>query len=344
MQQIGPQDSLKVPRFCGVSTYMRLPYTRELAGVDVAVVGLPFDTGSPYRVGCRFGPNAIRQASVLLRPVNPYHDINVFEQLSVVDYGDSIVQPGETDPSFERMDECLAEIVAAGVVPLGFGGDNAVTYPELKALGERHGPISVLHFDAHTDTWGNYFGQRHNAGTAYRRAVEDGYVDATRSIQVGMRGSLFSTADLTQSLDLGYEIVSTDEMFAMGMEALAKRIRRKLAGRKVFLSLDLDIVDPAFAPGVQIPECGGVSAREMLSLLRQLGGLDIVGADVVECNPLYDHAEITALLGATIGAEILALIAVHRRDNGRARNARQVGKAKGRGSVAPRGRPGSARR
>jgi agmatinase len=315
----GPVNSLEMPRFCGVATYMRLPYTRDLTNVDVAVVGLPFDTGSPYRVGCRFGPRAIRQASVLLRPINPYHDINVFKTINVVDYGDSIIAPGQTERSFEAMDECLVDIVKAGVIPLGFGGDNAVTYPELKALGEKHGPISVLHFDAHTDTWGDYFGQRHNAGTAYRRAVEDGYVDATQSIQAGMRGSLFSPADITQSLDLGYEVINTDLMFKMGMDKLAAHILKKLKGRKVFLSLDLDIVDPAFAPGVQIPECGGVSAREMLGLLRSLRGLNIVGADVVECNPMYDHAEITALLAATIGAEILALIAAHKIDNLRAK-------------------------
>jgi agmatinase len=310
-----PVNSLEMPRFCGVATYMRLPYTRELSGVDVAVVGLPFDTGSPYRVGCRFGPRAIRQASVLLRPINPYHDVDVFKTINVVDYGDSIVAPGQTERSFEEMDACLVDIVKAGVIPLGFGGDNAVTYPELKALGEQHGPISVLHFDAHTDTWGDYFGQRHNAGTAYRRAVEDGYVDATKSIQAGMRGSLFAREDITQSLDLGYEVINTDRMFEMGMDKLAAHILKKLKGRKVFLSLDLDIVDPAYAPGVQIPECGGVSAREMLGLLRKLRGLDIVGADVVECNPMYDHAEITALLAATIGAEILALIAAHKIDH-----------------------------
>jgi agmatinase len=315
----GPVNSLEMPRFCGVATYMRLPYTRDLTNVDVAVVGLPFDTGSPYRVGCRFGPRAIRQASVLLRPINPYHDIDVFKTINVVDYGDSVVAPGQTERSFEAMDECLVDIVKAGVIPLGFGGDNAVTYPELKALGEKHGPISVLHFDAHTDTWGDYFGQRHNAGTAYRRAVEDGYVDATKSIQAGMRGSLFSPADITQSLDLGYEVINTDLMFKMGMDKLAAHILKKLKGRKVFLSLDLDIVDPAFAPGVQIPECGGVSAREMLGLLRSLRGLNIVGADVVECNPMYDHAEITALLGATIGAEILALIAAHKLDNAKSK-------------------------
>lgn len=308
------QDSLKVPRFCGVATYMRLPYTQDLQGVDVAVVGLPFDTGSPYRVGCRFGPNAIREASVLLRPINPYHDVNVFEECSIVDYGDATVMPGQTDLSFEHMEQCLGEIVGAGVVPLGFGGDNAVTYSQFKVLGQKHGPLSVLHLDAHTDTWGDYFGQRHNAGTAYRRGVEDGYVDARSSVQVGMRGSLFSRQDIQQSIDLGYEVITTDRMFEMGFDALADHILAKLAGRRVFVSIDLDVVDPAYAPGVQIPECGGPSSREILGLLRRLRGLDIVGADVVEVNPQYDSGQITALLAATFGAEILALIAARRHD------------------------------
>jgi agmatinase len=311
------QDSLKVPRFCGLPSYMRLPYTRDLQGVDVAVVGLPFDTGSPYRVGCRFGPNAIREASVLLRPINPYHDIDVFETCSIIDYGDAVVMPGQTELSFEHMEACLREITSAGAIPLAFGGDNAVTYSQFKVLAERHGPISVVHLDAHTDTWGDYFGQRHNAGTAYRRGVEDGFIDAGSSIQVGMRGSLFSRQDLQQSRDLGYEVVTTDEMFDLGNQALAGRIRDRVGDRNVFISIDMDIVDPAFAPGVQIPECGGPSARDILDLLRRLRGLRIIGADIVETNPQYDSAQITALLAATFGAEVLALIAAYRRDAGR---------------------------
>jgi agmatinase len=310
-----PQDSTKVPRFCGVPTYMRLPYTRELDGVDVAVVGLPFDTGSPYRVGCRFGPNAVRQISVLLRPINPYHDVNVFEECSVVDYGDATVMPGQTELSFEHMEQCLAEVVGAGAIPLCFGGDNSVTYPQMKALARRHGKVSVLHLDAHTDTWGDYFGQRHNAGTAYRRGVEDGFVDASTSLQMGMRGSLFSRQDIQQSLELGYEVVTTDRIYELGFEALAAHVLKKMAGRKVFLSIDMDFVDPAFAPGVQIPECGGPSARETIAFLRRLRGLDLVGAEVVELNPQYDDAgQISALLTATLGAEILGLIAARKKD------------------------------
>ncbi len=310
-----PQDSLKTPRFCGITTFMRVPHTRELEGVDVAVVGIPLDTGSPFRVGCRFGPGAVRQMSLMLRPINPYQDLNVFEECGIVDYGDTDVAPGYLPESFEQIEAALAPLTARSVIPLGIGGDHSITLPELRALGRVHGPLSILHFDAHTDTWDTYFaGQKHSAGTAFRRGVEEGWIDAARSLQVGMRGSLFARADIQQSLDLGYEVVTTDQMFAEGLGPLARRILARLGGRKVFLSFDLDFVDPAFAPGVQTPEAGGPTSRDVLQLLRSLRGLDLVGADVVEMNPAYDPAQTTALLAATVAAEILALIAAHRRD------------------------------
>jgi agmatinase len=294
---------------------MRVPHTKALDGVDVAVLGIPFDTGSPFRVGCRFGPGAVRQMSLMLRPINPYQDLNVFEECGIVDYGDTDVAPGYLPESFERIEAALAPLAERGVIPLGIGGDHSITLPELRVLGRVHGPLTVLHFDAHTDTWDTYFaGQKHSAGTAFRRGVEEGWIDARASMQIGMRGSLFSPADIQQSLDLGYEVVTTGQMFAEGLDALARRILAQFDGRKVFLSFDMDFVDPAFAPGVQTPEAGGPTSREVLQLLRALRGLDIVGADVVEVNPAYDPAQITALLAATVAAEILALIAARRRD------------------------------
>jgi len=202
------------------------------------------------------------------------------------------------------------------VIPIGIGGDHSIALPELRALGRRHGPLAVLHFDSHTDTWDTYFaGQRHSAGTAFRRGVEEGLIDAHASMQIGMRGSLFSSQDIEQSLALGYEVVSTDQMLDASVDTLARRILAKFRGRRVFLSFDLDVVDPAFAPGVQTPEAGGPSARDVLRLLRSLRGLDLAGADVVEMNPNYDPGQISALLAATVVAEILALIAAHRRDH-----------------------------
>ncbi|MBI3457862.1 MAG: agmatinase [Candidatus Rokubacteria bacterium] len=310
-----PQDSLKTPRFCGITTFMRLPHTQALEGVDVAVVGIPFGTGSPFRVGCRFGPTAVRAMSLMLRPINPYQDLNVFEECGIVDYGDTDVAPGYLPESFERIEAALAPLAERGVIPVGVGGDHSITLPELRVLGKVHGPLAILHFDAHTDTWDTYFaGQKHSAGTAFRRGVEEGWIDARASMQVGMRGSLFTREDIQQSLDLGYEVVTTDEMLDGGIEVLARRIREKFRGRKVFLSFDLDVVDPAFAPGVQTPEAGGPTAREILRLLRTLRGLHLVGADVVEMNPNYDAGQITALLAATVAAEILALVAAWKRD------------------------------
>ena len=306
-----PEDSLRTPRFVGITTFMRLPHTRQLDGVDVAVLGIPFDTGSPFRVGCRFGPGAIRAMSLMLRPINPYQDLNVFEECAIVDYGDADVVPGYLPESFERIEAAMAPLVSRDVIPVGLGGDHSIALPELRALGRRHGPLAVLHFDSHTDTWDTYFGgQRHSAGTAFRRGVEEGFIDARASMQVGMR----CNQDIQQSLDLGYEVVTTDQMLDDGIEALGRQILDKFHGRKVFLSFDLDVVDPAFAPGVQTPEAGGPSARDILRLIRRLRGLDLVGADIVEMNPNYDPGQISALLAATVAAEILALIAAHRRD------------------------------
>ena len=283
--------------------------------MDVAVLGIPFDTGSPFRVGCRFGPSAVRAMSLMLRPINPYQDLNVFEECAIVDYGDADVVAGYLPESFERIEAALAPLVARQVIPVGIGGDHSIALPELRALGRLHGPLAVLHFDSHTDTWDTYFaGQRHSAGTAFRRGVEEGVIDPHASMQIGMRGSLFSNQDIQQSLDLGYEVVTTDQMLDGGLDALARRILDKFRGRKVFLSFDLDVVDPAFAPGVQTPEAGGPSAREILRLIRSLRGLDLAGADVVEMNPNHDPGQISALLAATVAAEILALIAAHRRD------------------------------
>jgi agmatinase len=252
---------------------------------------------------------------LMLRPINPYQGLNVFEECAIVDYGDADVVPGYLPESFERIEAAMAPLVTRGVIPIGLGGDHSVALPELRALGRAHGPLAVLHFDSHTDTWDTYFaGQRHSAGTAFRRGVEEGVIDAPASMQIGMRGSLFSNQDIQQSLDLGYEVVTTDQMLDGGVDPLARRILDKFRGRKVFLSFDLDVVDPAFAPGVQTPEAGGPSAREILRLLRSLRGLDLVGADVVEMNPSYDPGQISALLAATVAAEILALVAAHRRD------------------------------
>jgi agmatinase len=306
-----PIDSLEMPRFCGIPTFMRLPQATDFSALDAAIIGLPSDSGGPYRAGARFAPNAIRAMSVMLRPINPYRGINVFEALRVADAGDAPVVPGYVEESLARLEQAAGHLVRAGAMPFGIGGDHSVSLAVLRALAKKHGNLALVHFDSHTDTWDKYFaGKRFSAGTPFRRAVEEGIVDPAASIQVGMRGSLFAANDVSQSLDLGYAVITTDEMFELGLPQVCRRIAERTKGRPVYISLDLDFVDPSAAPGVQTPEAGGPTARETLALLRGLHDIDLVGADVVEVNPSFDQpAQITALLAATILSEFLALAA-----------------------------------
>ncbi|MFT0860550.1 agmatinase [Ancylobacter sp. G4_0304] len=310
-----PIDSLETPRFCGVPTFMRLPQATTLDGLDAAILGIPSDTGAPFRNGARFAPNAVRAMSIMLRPINPYRGgINVFEALRVADAGDCSVVPGYLEETYQRIEASVRTLVEAGVTPFGIGGDHSVTLAEIRAVAATHGPVALIQFDSHSDTWDKYFaGKKYSAGTPFRRGVEENIIDPSHSIQIGLRGSLFSPTDVSQSLDLGYDVVTTDEMFAMGMAALAERITARTAGRPAFLTFDLDFVDPAAAPAVETPEAGGPNARETLDLLRRLKGINLVGADVVELAPAYDGpGQISALLAATVMAEILALHAESR--------------------------------
>ena len=315
MSGILPVDSLDSPRFCGLPTFMRLPQASGEDALDAAIIGLPCDSGAPYRTGARFGPNAVRSMSVMLRPVNPYRDnINVFERLRVADAGDASVVPGYMPATMERIETAVASLVRRAILPVGIGGDHSVSLPALRAVARRHGPVALVHFDAHSDTWPGYFGgELYSAGTPFRRAVEEGVVEPADSIQIGMRGSLFRPDDVSQSVDLGYEVITGDAMFDLGMAGTAARIARRVGSRPVYFTFDLDFVDPSCAPGVQTPEAGGPSTRETLTLLRALSPMNVVAADVVETNPLFDGpGQITALLAATVVHEVLSLIAAGR--------------------------------
>ncbi|MGZ6372340.1 MAG: agmatinase [Candidatus Limnocylindria bacterium] len=305
-----PEDSLLSPRFTGPSTFARLPHVRTLEEVDVAIVGVPFDTGVTYRVGGRFGPNAVRAASVMLRPYNTNLDVKPFEILSCVDYGDIAIVPGNTERSYRAIEEAVAPIVEAGVVPLLIGGDHACTLPHLRATRSR-GPVAVIDFDSHTDAWDSYFGEKYNHGTWMRRAIEEGLVDTAHSIEVGLRGSLYGAGDWTGLRDeLGLDYLTTEDVFAMGPTAVAARIRERVGDRPAFISFDIDVVDPAFAPGTGTPEAGGPSAHDMLGVLRGLTGIEFVGFDVVEVIPAYDPAGQTATLAANLAYEMLSLVAL----------------------------------
>jgi agmatinase len=303
-----PIDAHQIPRFAGIKTYMRLPHVTDLEGVDAAAVGIPFDTGTSFRPGPRFGPEAIRSASSLIRPFHPAFGIDVVDALNTVDYGDVPVAPGDTPGSLDRIEAGLAPLVEAGVFTLGLGGDHTITLAELRAHAKRHGPMALVQLDAHADTWDEYFGQKLFHGTTFKRAVEEGLLDPHASVQAGMRGSLYSAEDQQLSDELGFRVIPSEELRALGPERYGEAVRARVGDRPVFLSFDVDFLDPAFAPGTGTPEIAGFSTAEAVAFLRALRGIDLVAADVVEVSPSYDGpGQVTALAAANVGFELLAL-------------------------------------
>ena len=314
MTRYEPADSFETPRFSGVRTFMRLPDVQDLKNADVAIVGAPFDTGATFRAGARFGPEGIRSVSHLLRRYNPSLDVEIFEHLSVIDYGDVPVVPGYIEESHRRIAEGLELIHRAGVVPIVLGGDHSIALPELRAAAAVHGPLALVQFDSHPDTWDSYFGQKHTHGTPFRRAVEEGLLLPERSIQVGMRGSIYDMGDWDDARELGFDLVPTDAVRKLGIPEVIDRINERVGDARGYVSFDVDFVDPAFAPGTGTPEIGGFTSREAQEFVRGLVGLDLVGCDVVEVYPAYDPAHITAFLAANVAYELLSLIAARRRE------------------------------
>jgi agmatinase len=290
---------------------MRLPHVTDLAGVDAAVYGIPFDTAVTYRPGTRFGPEAIRSASVLLRPFHAGYELDLCDALSIVDYGDLPVAPGDTEGTYARVQDALTPVVEAGAFPLALGGDHSITLAELRVLARRHGPLALVQLDAHADTWDEYFGQRYFHGTTFRRAAEEGLIEPAASVQAGMRGPLFLGSDLQDARSLGFHVIPVEELRALGPSGFAAAVREQAAARPVFLSFDVDFLDPAHAPGTGTPEVAGFTTAEAIAFLRSLRGIPLVGADVVEVSPPYDGpGQITALAAANIAWELLALRAV----------------------------------
>jgi agmatinase len=306
-----PLDAQVIPRFAGVRTFMRAPHVTDLRGVDVAVYGIPFDTATSYRTGARFGPEAIRSASALLRPYHPALGVNVVEKLSIVDYGDLPVSPGDTERTYRQVEEALAPLVDAGIFPAALGGDHSITLAELRALATKHGPLALVQLDAHADTWEEYFGQRYFHGTIFKRAAEEGVLEPKASVQAGMRGSVYARSDLDGARELGFTVLTADELRGLTPEDYGDLVRERLGDRPVFLSFDIDFLDPAFAPGTGTPEIAGFSTAEAVAYLRALRGIDLVGCDVVEVSPSYDGpGQPTALAAANVMYELLALRAL----------------------------------
>jgi agmatinase len=309
-----PKDSSLSPRFSGIRTFMRLEHVRTEKDVDFVVLGVPFDTAASNRVGARYGPQHVRDASVLLRPYNPDQEINIFDYCSGVDYGDLDVVPGNIHRTYDQMTEGLAPLLEKGVVPIILGGDHSISLGNLRAFAKQYGPVAMVHFDSHGDTWDNYFGEKYMHGTPFRRAVEEGLIDTDHSIQVGMRGPLYGPGCIEDARELGFEVITMRESRNLGQKEVIQRIHDRVGpDRPVFVTFDIDFVDPAYAPGTGTPEVAGPTSFEALEYVRSLDGLNIKGFDLVEVLPAYDTGDITAGLAAAVAYEMITLVALQKR-------------------------------
>ena len=306
---VGPPDARVVPRFAGPDTFARLPRLDDVGQADVAVVGVPFDAGVSYRSGARFGPGAIRMGSKLLRPYHAGLDVEPWTTIQAADAGDIAATPFDLAVAIDQIDEAARSILRRAGRLVALGGDHTIALPLLRATHATRGPVALVHFDAHLDTYDTYFGAPYTHGTPFRRAVDERLILTDRSIHVGIRGPLYSRADLGDDQRMGFAVLSTVDVATDGVAAAVERIRARARDARVYVSVDVDVLDPAHAPGTGTPEPGGLTARELQMILRGLDGLPIVGADVVEVAPPYDHAELTALAAANIAYELLALMA-----------------------------------
>ncbi len=308
---LGPPHGFEVPRFAGPETFARLPRLDQVDAADrvgVALLGVPFDSGVSYRPGARFGPAGIRAGSKLLRPYHPYLDVHPWDAHQVVDAGDARANPFDILAAIADVEAAARIVLDRADSLITIGGDHTIALPLLRVMAERHGPVALVHFDAHLDTWDTYFGAPFTHGTPFRRAVEEGLLDLDCSAHVGIRGPLYSARDLSEDRALGFAVVSTVDVARRGVDECVDRVRERVGGRPVYVSIDIDVLDPAHAPGTGTPEPGGLTTRELQLILRGLAGLHLVGADVVEVAPAYDHAELTTIAAANVAYELLGLL------------------------------------
>lgn len=307
---VGPVDATKVPRFTGLVTFARLPRLEDLENCDIAVLGVPFDSGTSFRPGARFGPEAIRAASRLIRTYNPALDISPFDACQVADAGDLAISPFNIDAAVAEIERGLGDVLASCDHVVALGGDHTIALPILRVLHRRFGPIAVVHFDAHLDTWDTYFDAPITHGTPFRRASEEGLLAKGNCIHLGIRGPIYDRVDLSDDSDLGFKVRPAYTMGEARYDEVLGEIRDRVGDRPVYVSVDIDVLDPGFAPGTGTPEPGGLTSRELLALMRGLADLPIIGADVVEVAPAYDHAQITALAATHVAYELVSVIAL----------------------------------
>jgi len=310
-QRFEPPNAFRSPRFAQLSTFMRLPHTREVEGLDVAILGIPFDGGVSFRPGARFGPKEIRSNSLLVRPYHPVLRTLPFDRLRVADCGDVDVNPLDIVDTYGRIEEAVGRVLGAGAVPACVGGDHSISLPILRAVARTHGPVALVHFDSHQDMWEEYFGNRYFHGTPFRRALEEGLYQPRETVQIGIRGPVYAEDDFAFGETHGVTVLRAEEVHHRGLEAVRPHLER-LRGRKVYVSFDIDSVDPAFAPGTGTPEVGGLTSAQALDLLRMLAGLDIVAFDIVEVSPPYDQSGITAMLAANVLFELISVVSLTR--------------------------------
>ncbi|MCI8885138.1 MAG: agmatinase [Dorea sp.] len=309
-----PASALSSPRFCNMGTFMRMTKVDSAKGLDFAIAGAPFDTASSFRSGSRFGPNAIRNISAMMKPNNVILQVNIMENLKGGDIGDFNVTPGYIHPTYDAIEAGVAGILEENAVPIVLGGDHSITLAELRAVAKKYGPVALVHFDSHSDLCDEVFGQKYNHGTPFRRAIEEGLIDPAHSIQIGMRGSLYDPNEHKMAADLGMLLIPAHKVREMGFEALIRTAMERVGDKPVFLTFDIDFVDPAYAPGTGTPEVAGFTSYESLSLVRAIKDMNFVGFDIVEVLPAYDSREVTAYLAANIVFEYLSILAAKKKD------------------------------
>jgi agmatinase len=308
-EPVGPVDGRKVPRFAGSGSFARLPEIDRLPDYDVAVLGAPFDNGTSYRPGARFGPMAVRQASRHLRPGHHVElDCSPFAAIQVVDAGDVPVTPFSIEEAMEQIAAHAADLLHGGRKVIAVGGDHTIALPMLRSVVRENGPVALVHFDAHLDTWDTYFNAPTTHGTIFRRAFEEQLLVEDHSIHVGIRGPIYGREDLDDDRRFGFRTIRASDIDVLGVAGAIEAITERVCDLPVYLSIDIDVLDPSVAPGTGTPEAGGLSSRELLRMLRGLTSLNLVSADVVEVAPAYDHAEITSIAAATVIFDIVTLL------------------------------------
>jgi len=300
-------DALQHARSGGIATFMRLPHITEAEELDIALVGIPFDGGTTYRPGTRFGPRHVREQSVLIRPWNPVLQINPFAKYRIADFGDFSVNPLSIEDTFRRVEEQMQPLLNAGTRCAAVGGDHSLSLPLLRATAKKYGPVAVIQFDAHNDLWDQYFGCKLSHGTPFRRAIEEELIHERSFLQVGLRGQVYGEDDFEFAHKHKVEMITAEEFHAGGMKVFREKLRA-FHGKPVYITLDIDCVDPAFAPGTGTPQVGGFTSAQIVELVRALRGLKIIGCDLVEVSPPYDNGSITSLLAANLLYELLCVL------------------------------------